>query len=158
MIPVVQRGSGADGRKGKQLLWREARLCLARASDRTQGLYGATLGSAQSAGWMWRELALKAGLDRRSQVHGLGDGAPWIVDAVFRGQLTASGVFCEPYGPLPKEQAEAKVDFRHLYKIRPNGLFYESRGKRDCDQLQPCQGQGDLRSVNKLSDAVNSQV
>ena len=30
MIPVVQRGSETDGRKGKQLLWREARLCLAR--------------------------------------------------------------------------------------------------------------------------------
>jgi len=28
--PIVERGSGADGRKGKQLLWREARLCLAR--------------------------------------------------------------------------------------------------------------------------------
>lgn len=37
MIPVVERGPGADGRKSKQLLWREARLCLARASDRTQG-------------------------------------------------------------------------------------------------------------------------
>ena len=30
MIPVMQPGGGADRRKGKQLLWREARLCLAR--------------------------------------------------------------------------------------------------------------------------------
>ena len=29
MIPVMQPGSGPDARKGKQLLWREARLCLA---------------------------------------------------------------------------------------------------------------------------------
>jgi hypothetical protein len=62
MIPVVQPGRGPDARKGKQLLWREARLCLARSSDKAQAPYGSTLGTAETAGWVWREVALAAGL------------------------------------------------------------------------------------------------
>lgn len=54
MIPVMQPGPGADARKGKQLLWREARLCLARCQNHVQALYGSTLGTAETAGWVWR--------------------------------------------------------------------------------------------------------
>ena len=107
MIPVVERGSGADARKNKQLLWREARLCLARASDKTQAIYGATLGTAETAGWMWREVALKAGLDDKSRVHGLGDGAPWIVDK-FRDNFGGQGDYL--------------LDFYHVSEYLP-GLF-----------------------------------
>jgi hypothetical protein len=63
MIPVVQPGSGPDARKGKQLLWREARLCLARSGDKAAALYGSTLGTAETAAWVWREAALAAGLN-----------------------------------------------------------------------------------------------
>jgi hypothetical protein len=80
LIPVVQPGSGADARKGKQLSWREVRLCLARSLDRAEGLYAATLGSAETAGWLWRKVAVAAGLEPKTYVHGLGDGADWIVE------------------------------------------------------------------------------
>jgi len=92
MIPVMQPGSGPDARKGKQLLWREARLCLARPSDKTQALYGSTLGTAETAAWVWREVALAAGLDQKTHVHGVGDGAPWIVDK-FRDNFTQQGSY-----------------------------------------------------------------
>ena len=90
MIPVMQPGKGADRRKGKQLLWREARLCLARPSSSAHALYGSTLGTAEAASYMWREVALKAGLSNKTQVHGLGDGAPWIVDK-FRDNFGSQG-------------------------------------------------------------------
>jgi hypothetical protein len=80
MIPVMQPGSGPDARKGKELFWREVRLCMARNHDCAQGLYGATLSSAQAAGWLWREVTQAAGLGAKTYVHGLGDGADWIVD------------------------------------------------------------------------------
>jgi hypothetical protein len=99
MIPIMEPGSGADARKGKQLLWREARLCLARPSDKAQGLYGSTLGTAETAAWVWREVALTAGLDKKTYVHGLGDGAPWIVDK-----------FCDNFGP----QGSYLLDFYHV--------------------------------------------
>jgi len=80
MVPVMQPGQGADGRKGKTLLWREARLCLARGVDQAPGVYGATMGSADLASDVWRATALQAGLHDQAFVHGVGDGAPWIVD------------------------------------------------------------------------------
>ena len=92
MIPVVQSGNGPDARKDKQLFWREARLCLARSQDKAQALYGSTLGTAETAGWVWREVALAAGLIQKSQVHGLGDGAPWIVDK-FRDNFGQQGSY-----------------------------------------------------------------
>jgi hypothetical protein len=117
MIPVVERGSGADGRKGKQLLWREARLCLARASDKTQAVYGASLGSAQNAGWLWREVALKAGLGCRTQVHGLGDGAPWIVDQ-FRENFGAQGSYLLDFYHVSEYLAQAAPKVAGAHKQR----------------------------------------
>lgn len=92
MIPVVQSGSGADARKGKQLLWREARLCLARPADKAQGVYGATLGTAETASWVWQAVAVAAGLDKKTRVHGVGDGAPWIVEK-FRDNFGQQGSY-----------------------------------------------------------------
>jgi hypothetical protein len=92
MIPVMQPGSGSDARKGKKLFWREARLCMARAAERAQGLYGATLGSAQTAGWLWREVALAGGLSSQTRVHGLGDGAEWILEQ-FKENFQEQGCY-----------------------------------------------------------------
>jgi len=80
LIPIVQRGKGTDGRKGKVLVWREARLCCARAVGKAEPIYGATLGSVENASWLWRQTAQRAGLVEQTYVHGVGDGAPWIVD------------------------------------------------------------------------------
>jgi hypothetical protein len=99
LIPVVQRGKGADGRKGKVLVWREARLCCARAVGRTDRIYGATLGSVENASWLWRQTAQRAGLEDQTYVHGVGDGAPWIVDR-----------FQENFGG----QGDYLLDFFHL--------------------------------------------
>lgn len=75
MIPVMQPGSGADARQGRSLFWREVRLCCARPAGQTTALYGATLGSAETASWLWRATAQSAGLGDKTQVHGVGDGA-----------------------------------------------------------------------------------
>jgi hypothetical protein len=99
MVPVMQPGKGPDARKGKTLLWREARLCLARGVEQTQGIYGATLGTADIASGMWRETALQAGLHAQTFVHGVGDGAPWIVDK-----------FGENFG----QQGRYLIDYYHV--------------------------------------------
>ena len=80
MVPVMQPGKGADRRRGKTLLWREVRLCSARVVGSCQSLYGATLGGVQSAAWVWQETARRAGCRPGTFVHGVGDGAPWIVE------------------------------------------------------------------------------
>jgi len=91
MIPiVVPPAQGPDRRRGKQLLWREARLCLARPQDSATPCYGATLGSVAVTGALWRDTAQAAGLGLRTHVHGVGDGAEWILTQ-FQEQSGAQG-------------------------------------------------------------------
>lgn len=100
MIPiVVPSEQGEDARRGKQLLWREARLCLARAKNSTSPCYAATLGGVQLTGVIWRDTALAVGLSTSTHVHGVGDGAPWIL-----------AQFQEHFG----EQGDYLVDFYHV--------------------------------------------
>ena len=90
MIPVMQPGQGEDARQGRSLFWREVRLCSARTEGQATALYGATLGSAETASGLWRATAQSAGLGERIRVHGVGDGAPWIV-AKFQENFGAQG-------------------------------------------------------------------
>jgi hypothetical protein len=93
MIPiVVPPVAGEDRRRGKQLLWREARLCLARPQDSATPCYGATLGSVALTGALWRDTAQAAGLGRHTRVHGVGDGAEWILTQ-FQEQFGAQGEY-----------------------------------------------------------------
>jgi hypothetical protein len=93
MIPVVKTKTGLpDKRTTRQVYWREARLCLARAEGNCSPVYGVTLGSAQTAGELWRQIALSAGLGHATRVHGVGDGAPWIVEQ-FHAQFGPQGAY-----------------------------------------------------------------
>jgi len=105
MLPIVatQCGSGLDGRKGKELFWREARLCLARPLDAVDAVYGATFGTVQVAGWLWHQVAGAAGLGPNTRVHGLGDGATWIVNT-----------FQEQFGTGKDSRAAYMIDFHHV--------------------------------------------
>lgn len=99
MVPVVQPGGGSDRRKGKTVLWREARLCCARSVEHVAAVYGATLGSPAVAGEVWAHTARLAGLGERTRVHGVGDGANWI-----------SNQFAEHFG----QQGTYLIDFYHV--------------------------------------------
>jgi hypothetical protein len=100
LIPIVAPAAhGADHRKGKQLHWREVRLCLAREKESATARYGATLGSVGVAGALWRQTALAAGLGESTRVHGVGDGAEWLTTQ-----------FQEQFG----EQGAYLVDFWHV--------------------------------------------
>ena len=91
MIPVVVTATEAgDRRKQKQLIWREARLCLARGQQERTARYGATLGSVEWAGRVWAATARAAGVGPQTAVHGVGDGAGWIVQQ-FGEQFGARG-------------------------------------------------------------------
>ncbi len=82
MLPIATPSTDpeVDHRKGKQLSWREARLCLAHPKDAIDCVYGATFGTPKMVGVVWEQVAKGAGLGPQTQVHGLGDGAPWILN------------------------------------------------------------------------------
>ncbi len=105
MVPVVETaepGAGEapiDRRKTRTLSWMEARLSLAHAPGSVTPVFGATLGSVEEAGERLLVCALEAGAGSQTKIHGLGDGAPWILE-----QMDLQ------FG----SQADYLVDFYHL--------------------------------------------
>lgn len=95
-IPIVetfekydQQGKPIDRRTTRQTQRKEARLCLVRPAEHKKALFGATLGSTDEAGEHLLDCAIKAGMGHTTQIHGCGDGAPWIsnqMDKVFAQQ------------------------------------------------------------------------
>lgn len=89
MIPIVQTGKAdvagpQDRRKTRKVFWKEAKLSMIRRKDDVTPLFAVTLGDAAAAGVDLMRLARAAGFNQRSHVHGLGDGATWIVDQMER--------------------------------------------------------------------------
>lgn len=103
MIPIVETGAdagvAADLRKTRKLSWKEARLSLVRRSDEVEPVFAVTLGDVATTGAALKQLAIAAGLNETSRVHGPGDGAPWIAEQV-ECQFGAQGSYL--------------VDFYHL--------------------------------------------
>jgi hypothetical protein len=101
MVPIVKTDAQqSDRRTGKQLLWKEAKLCLAHALGSAAPAYGGTLlGGVATAGEQLLGCAVAAGLGTDTRVHAIGDGAPWIADQV-----------AEQFGP----NGSYLVDFYHV--------------------------------------------
>lgn len=140
MIPVMQPGSGADARQGRRLFWREVRLCCARPAGQTTALYGATLGSAETAAWLWRATAQSAGLGDPTRVHGVGDGAPWIVDK-FQENFGAQGRYLLDFYHVSEYLAAAaaviKPQHPERWRQRQQGRLLENKVAAVLRALQP---------------------
>ncbi len=102
MVPVANTalpGTVPDRRKGRTLIWKELKLCLAKREGEAAPLFGATTEGAKEAGAVLKQVAECVGLSEKTHVHGVGDGAPWISDQ-FETQFGA--------------QASYLMDFYHL--------------------------------------------
>jgi Uncharacterised protein family (UPF0236) len=101
MIPIVEPDAGQkDKRKGKTLLWKEAKISMAHAKGSKTPVYAGTIaGGPEVAGQQLLDCALRAGFGANSHVHAVGDGAPWIV-----GQVAMQ------FG----EQGSYLIDFYHV--------------------------------------------
>ena len=84
MIPIVEPDPNQkDKRKGKKLLWKEAKISLAHPKGSRTPIYAGTIeGGVETAGEQLFECAVRAGFGANSHVHAVGDGAPWIVGQV----------------------------------------------------------------------------
>jgi hypothetical protein len=84
MVPVVEPLPEAkDKRKGQVLSWKAVRLNLVHPTGSVTPMYGGNFagGVAESGRQGWR-CAVKAGFGPGSQLHAVGDGAPWMVNQV----------------------------------------------------------------------------
>src|SRR3989304_246578 len=91
MVPIVEPDAAQkDKRKGKQLQWKEAKICLAHAKGSKTLTYGGTLqGHAAQAGRALFHCARVAGFGSNSRIHAVGGGAGWVAPpgegAIWRG-------------------------------------------------------------------------
>lgn len=92
MVPLVNPGQNEDRRKNKTVCWGEYRLCCARGAGQVDRLYGGTFGTVESAGSCWLQTAEQAGLGEKTFVHGIGDGARWIVEK-FKDNFGSRGQY-----------------------------------------------------------------
>jgi Uncharacterised protein family (UPF0236) len=106
MVPIVEFTVPADKttdevdlRKHRTLSYKEARLMLAHEKGSVTPVYGATMGDVHEAGKRLRACSEAVGLNDKTDIHGVGDGAPWIAIQ-----------FEEQFG----SQSTYLIDFYHL--------------------------------------------
>lgn len=87
MVPIVEidrtKVEGKkDRRKCRILKYREARLSLAFKPGSRERKYAATFGDAKETGVQLKKCVSRIGMDGRTKIHCVGDGATWIADQV----------------------------------------------------------------------------
>lgn len=133
MVPTVRASSTAgDKRKGKNVQWEEAKVALAHVQGGTDPVYAATLtGDVELAGKQLRACAKRAGFGAGHRVHGVGDGAPWIVKQMK-----------ERFG----SQGSYLLDFYHVCEYLSaagKGIESESKACEDWVDKQKARLKGD---------------
>ena len=81
MVPIVACSAGkgsSDSRKHRDCYWKEARLCAAQVQGESSTHYGVSFGSVEQAGFTWSATVAKLGWSIHTDLHVVGDGAPWI--------------------------------------------------------------------------------
>ena len=128
MIPIVTIDSTEqkDQRKTRQTCWKEARLVFALENGATEPIFGATTGNPKQTGEQLASCALRIGWDKQTQVHGVGDGAPWIADQV-ESVFGAQGKYLIDFYHLAEYLAGASkscsCDPDAWYKIQKNRVL-----------------------------------
>lgn len=117
MVPIVTINNdlNVDKRKTRRTEWCEARLALARKKDSKSPTYAALIGSVDEAGKQLANVVAAEGSHKKTRIHGVGDGAPWIADQ-----------FDKQFG----SNADYIIDFYHL-----SNYLYEAA--LCCDEKDP---------------------
>lgn len=69
-----------DKRKNRQVCYQEAKVVLAHKPDEVDPIYSASMNGVDETGKRLKWCAMQVGLGSNTFVHGVGDGAPWIVN------------------------------------------------------------------------------
>lgn len=114
MVPIVSFPSAeppdstVDKRKQRKTEWKQARLVLVRNPREVSKLYNATMGEANQAGEQLKDLARAAGAGNQTLLHGVGDGASWIVEQI-KAKFGEQGSFLVDYYHVSEYLAQASA-------------------------------------------------
>jgi hypothetical protein len=83
MIPIVDTsGENLDKRKNRKISYKEARVSLAYTPGSINPIFSAGISTVEETGKRLRLCSIVAGLGKNTFVHGVGDGAAWIVNQI----------------------------------------------------------------------------
>jgi hypothetical protein len=80
MVPLVEYESSKDRRKTKKNLWAELRIGVAQNHHTVTWEYACSFESPDKLGERLKKEMLRLGFNNQTAVHGIGDGAVWIVE------------------------------------------------------------------------------
>jgi hypothetical protein len=141
MVPVVLADADSpDQRKGKTLKWQELKLCIARSLDSVSRFYGGTFsGDVNEAGQHLYHCACLAGFGHASEIHSVGDGAPWIAGQVEQ-QFGRQGSYLVDFYHLSEYLAEAApvcADDAKAWLRQQQAALKANRSSRVLEALLP---------------------
>ena len=121
MVPIVEYdepnniSEKIDKRKHKSLVYKEAKLSMARNSNKiTAKYYAATMGDKEKAARNIKLCLNKVGFNKDSRVHAVGDGAPWIAEIYNKIIGTQGNYLIDYYHMLEYLNSAAKRYVRIL--------------------------------------------
>lgn len=106
MIPIVDFKAAsevsdpakkADKRKRRNCHWKEIRVCTVHDPTKADARYGVHFGTALQAGMMAKMVSEQSGMDEKTRIHAVGDGASWIAEAYEREFGTQSNYLVDFY-------------------------------------------------------------
>lgn len=146
MIPIIDisdeivADESADKRKHRKGCWKEARLTLTHAAGSVNPIFGSTLGSPDDAGDQLFNCAIRSGLGQNTAVHGVGDGARWIVSQNTRVFGTQGSYLIDYYHLCEYLSSASKVcapdDYTCFYD-RQKSLVKNSQVQEVLEELKP---------------------
>ena len=110
MVPVVQANEESHNkRKGKTVIWKELKLCLAHSVGSNDPFFGGTFsGGVDKAGYQLHHCAKLAGFGEKTKLHAVDDGAKWIADQIEE-QFGAKGSYLIDFFHLCDYLSEASL-------------------------------------------------
>jgi hypothetical protein len=134
MVPLVEYESSKDRRKTKKNLWAELRIGVVQNHEEVTWKYATSFKTPDHLGDRMLAIMKKMGLDEKTKVHGVGDGALWIPE---QGERVAGAQYthlidlfhlCEYLGEAVTGWTEdVKQEVKRLKTVFENGGWVKAQ-------------------------------
>jgi hypothetical protein len=163
MVPLVEYAECKDRRKRKKNLWAELRIGATQRYGEVSWKYAASFKNPNHLGDRMRSIMVKMGMNENTEVHGVGDGARWIME---QGERVAGSKYnhlidlfhlCEYFAAaVPAWTTSPKPEVRRLKNLCEAGRIAEVQQELKKKQKQISEHDG-LKACIKYIENRASQ-
>ena len=156
MVPIVEYSEASTeekeqgGKRRRNCLWKEFRLCTVSTPNEEQTHYGVTRGTPFEAGCMMYQTCQQKGMSLDTKIHGVADGAPWIAEQ-YEAQFGDQHDFLLDFYHASEYLAEASKDLSGDLLLRKSWL------KRKQNQLKEGKTLEAIKELKVLSAQASEE-